>query len=54
MEAAYRDEKNWAKSAIFNVASAGKFSSDRTIEEYVDDIWHLDKVILPQKPEKTK
>ena len=37
-----------------NVASAGKFSSDRTIEEYVEDIWHLDKVMLPQKPEKTK
>ena len=54
VEAAYRDEKNWAKSAILNVASAGKFSSDRTIEEYVEDIWHLDKVMLPQKPEKTK
>lgn len=54
VEEAYRDEKNWAKSAILNVASAGKFSSDRTIEEYVNDIWHLDKVILPQKLEKTK
>jgi len=46
VEAYYRDEKNWAKSAILNVASAGKFSSDRTIEEYVRDIWKLDKVVL--------
>lgn len=40
----YKDERAWAKSAILNVASVGKFSSDRTIQEYVDDIWHLDKV----------
>ncbi|MCR5033285.1 MAG: glycogen/starch/alpha-glucan phosphorylase [Lachnospiraceae bacterium] len=40
----YRDQKSWAKSAILNVASSGKFSADRTIQEYVDDIWHLDKV----------
>lgn len=44
VEAAYRDEKRWAKSAILNVANVGKFSSDRTIEEYVKDIWHLEKV----------
>ncbi len=44
IEKAYRDEKGWAKTAILNVAHAGKFSSDRTIQEYVDDIWHLDKV----------
>ncbi len=42
----YKDEKAWAKSAILNVAHAGKFSSDRTIQEYVDDIWHLDKVVV--------
>ncbi|MBR4207682.1 MAG: glycogen/starch/alpha-glucan phosphorylase [Lachnospiraceae bacterium] len=41
---AYKDEKGWARSAILNVACSGKFSSDRTIEEYVKDIWHLDKV----------
>lgn len=41
---AYRDEKGWAKMAMLNVAHAGKFTSDRTIQEYVDDIWHLDKV----------
>lgn len=41
---AYKDEANWAKSAILNVANVGKFSSDRTIEEYVRDIWHLQKV----------
>ena len=40
----YQDEAWWAKSAILNTANAGKFSSDRTIEEYVEDIWHLDKL----------
>ena len=49
VEAAYRDEKGWARSAILNVACSGKFTSDRTIQEYVDDIWHLDKVVLPKK-----
>ena len=43
---AYKDEAGWAKSAILNVANAGKFSSDRTIQEYVDDIWKLDKVTV--------
>ena len=43
---AYKDEEGWAKSAILNVAHAGKFSSDRTIQEYVDDIWHLDKITV--------
>ncbi len=40
----YQNEAAWARSAILNVAHSGKFSSDRTIQEYVDDIWHLDKV----------
>ena len=44
VDAAYRDEKWWAKAAILNTACSGKFSSDRTIEEYVKDIWHLEKV----------
>ena len=44
--AAYKDEKGWAKMALLNTAHAGKFSSDRTIEEYVNDIWHLDKVTV--------
>ncbi len=44
VEKAYRDEKGWARMAMLNVAHAGKFTSDRTIQEYVDDIWHLDKV----------
>ena len=43
---AYKDEEGWAKSAILNIAYAGKFSSDRTIQEYVDDIWHLDKITV--------
>ncbi len=46
VEAAYRDEKNWARSAILNTASSGKFTSDRTIQEYVDEIWKLDKVTV--------
>ena len=46
---AYEDEAAWAKSAILNVAMSGKFTSDRTIQEYVDDIWKLDKVVLPKK-----
>lgn len=49
VEAAYKDEKGWAKSAILNTACSGKFTSDRTIQEYVDDIWKLDKVVLPKK-----
>ncbi len=49
VEAAYRNESAWAKSAILNVACAGKFTSDRTIKEYVDEIWKLDKVVLPKE-----
>ena len=44
VEKAYKDEAGWAKSAMINVANSGKFSSDRTIEEYAKEIWHLDKV----------
>ena len=54
VEAAYRNEKEWARSAILNIACAGKFSSDRTIQEYVDDIWHLNKVVLPPKKSEGK
>ncbi|MDE6740293.1 MAG: glycogen/starch/alpha-glucan phosphorylase [Lachnospiraceae bacterium] len=50
VEAAYKNESGWAKSAILNVACSGKFTSDRTIQEYVDDIWKLDKVVLPKEP----
>ena len=46
VEEAYRDEAGWAKKAILNVAKSGKFTSDRTIQEYVDDIWKLDKVTV--------
>ena len=46
VEAAYKDEKGWARKAMLNVAHAGKFTSDRTIQEYVDDIWKLDKVTV--------
>ena len=48
---AYRDEKRWAKLAMTQVACVGKFSSDRTIQEYVDDIWHLDKITV-EMPEE--
>ena len=44
VEEAYKNEAGWAKSALLNIANVGKFSSDRTIEEYVRDIWHLEKV----------
>ena len=46
VEEAYKDEKRWARMALLNTACSGKFTSDRTIEEYVKDIWHLDKVIV--------
>ena len=46
VEEAYKDEKGWARMAMLNTACAGKFTSDRTIQEYVDDIWHLDKVFV--------
>nr|WP_271716030.1 glycogen/starch/alpha-glucan phosphorylase [Anaeromicropila herbilytica] len=46
VEMAYRNPEWWAKAAILNVANSGKFSSDRTIEEYVEDIWKLEKVTV--------
>ena len=49
VEEAYKDEKGWAKKALLNTACSGKVTSDRTIQEYVDDIWHLDKVIVRKK-----
>ena len=49
IDQAYRDEKWWARTAMLNTASAGKFSSDRTIEEYVRDIWHLEKIKVELK-----
>ncbi|MBE5894878.1 MAG: glycogen/starch/alpha-glucan phosphorylase [Lachnospiraceae bacterium] len=49
VEAAYKDEKGWARSAILNTACSGKFTADRTIQEYVNDIWHLDKVTIRRR-----
>ena len=46
VEAAYRDERGWARKALLNTACSGKFTSDRTIQQYVDEIWHLDKVTI--------
>ena len=46
ISAYYQNKSAWAKSAILNVAHVGKFSSDRTIQEYVDDIWKLDKITV--------
>ena len=43
---AYKDTEKWAKMALKNTACCGKFSADRTIQEYVDDIWHLDKITV--------
>ncbi len=50
VEKAYRDESRWARMAILNMACSGKFTSDRTIKEYVDEIWHLDKVEVTVDP----
>ena len=47
VEEAYRDQDRWSKMAMLNTACSGKFTSDRTIEEYVKDIWKLEKVIVP-------
>ena len=44
VQEAYKDQEGWVKKAMLNVAHVGKFTSDRTIQEYVDDIWHLEKV----------
>ena len=52
VEEAYRDQKRWAKMALLNTACSGKFTSDRTIQEYVDDIWHLDKVTINKKTKR--
>ncbi|MCR5237038.1 MAG: glycogen/starch/alpha-glucan phosphorylase [Lachnospiraceae bacterium] len=49
VEKCYKNEKEWAKKAILNVAATGKFSSDRTIHEYVDELWHLDKINLKKR-----
>ena len=49
VEEAYRDEKGWARKAILNTACCGKFTSDRTIQQYVDEIWHLDKMTVTLK-----
>ena len=46
VEEAYQDEARWAKMALLNTACSGKFTSDRTIQQYVDEIWHLDKVVI--------
>ena len=46
VEEAYKDEDGWAKKAMLQTAKCGKFSSDRTIEEYAKEIWHLEKVVL--------
>lgn len=54
IEEKYKDEKGWARSAMLNTASSGKFSSDRTIEEYVKDIWKLEKVTVELEDETTE
>jgi starch phosphorylase len=46
VQEAYMDTDRWAKMALLNTASAGKFSSDRTIEQYAAEIWNLDKVTI--------
>ena len=51
VEEAYRDTRRWARMAILNTACSGKFTSDRTIQQYVDEIWHLDHVTITVDPE---
>ena len=51
VEEVYRDKERWAKMALLNTACCGKFSSDRTIREYVEDIWKLDGVKVDVKYE---
>ena len=53
VEEAYKDTEGWAKKALLNTACCGKFTSDRTIQEYVDDIWHLDKVEVEPVTDQT-
>jgi glycogen phosphorylase len=49
VDAAYKDRRGWIRKAILNVARAGKFSSDRTIQEYASEIWHVDPCeIVPE------
>ena len=52
-EKLYADKKAWAKACLKNISNAGKFSSDRTIEDYVKDIWHLKKVARPLEEAKS-
>ena len=46
---AYRDEDRWTRMSILNTASSGRFSTDRTMQEYNGDIWHLDPIVLSRK-----
>ena len=52
VEEAYRDKERWAKMALLNTACCGKFSSDRTIREYVEEIWKLDPVTIEARTEE--
>ena len=48
----YRDRKKWLEMSILNVARIGKFSSDRTIQEYAKDIWNVPSVDIPDWKDK--
>ena len=54
VEEAYRDQQRWSRMAMLQTACSGKFSSDRTIEEYVSDIWKLEKVEVPSGQEEVR
>ena len=54
VEKAYRNSDWWAEAAIRNVANVGKFSSDRTIQDYVNDIWHLEKITVTVPEEQAE
>ena len=46
IQEAYKDKDRWSRMALLQTASCGKFTSDRTIQQYVDEIWKLEKVTV--------
>ena len=49
VEKAYKDEKGWVKKSILNCARSGYFSADRSIKDYAENIWKVEKVVVPEE-----